>query len=118
MALTGLTFTALQSASLCLVTTPPERMAEAVGRALGPLRWVGVPVSELVLTVLLALRFMGTVRARYATPCHSLVYVMEVGWHHPPMSSQQGPCVVCALKSCLGSMPLRVAQQRVACVLF
>lgn len=59
--LAGLTFVALQSASLCLVTTPPERMAVAVGRFLRPLGLIRVPVKELVLTVLLALRFMATV---------------------------------------------------------
>ena len=59
--LAGLTFVALQCASLCLVTTPPERMALAVGRALRPLGVLGVPVKELVITVLLALRFMATV---------------------------------------------------------
>lgn len=31
-------------------------------RALAPLGWLGVPVKEVVLTMLLALRFMGTVR--------------------------------------------------------
>ena len=61
IALTSLTFAALQSASLCLVTTPPEAMAMAVGRALRPLGLLGVPVRELVLTVLLALRFMAMV---------------------------------------------------------
>lgn len=59
--LSSLTFVALQTASLCLVSTPPERMAMAVGRALKPLSFLGVPVKELVLTVLLALRFMATV---------------------------------------------------------
>ena len=63
VAFVGLTFTALQSASLCLVTTPPERMAAALGVALTPLRALGVPVREMVLTLLLALRFMNTVRA-------------------------------------------------------
>jgi hypothetical protein len=61
LALSGLTFAALQSASLCLVTTPPEGMAKAVGRALRPLGLLGLPVKELVLTMLLALRFMSTV---------------------------------------------------------
>lgn len=65
LALTGLTFAALQSASLCLVTTPPEAMARAVGRALRPLGLLGLPVRELVLTTLLALRFMATVRERF-----------------------------------------------------
>lgn len=59
--LSGLMFVALQCASLCLITTPPERMALAVGRGLRPLGLLGVPVKELVLTVLLALRFMATV---------------------------------------------------------
>ena len=59
--LSSLTFVALQTASLSLVSTPPERMAMAVGRALKPLSFLGVPVQELVLTVLLALRFMATV---------------------------------------------------------
>jgi energy-coupling factor transport system permease protein len=54
----GLTFAALQGASLALVTTPPERMALALGHALKPLGVLGVPVRELVLTVLLSLRFM------------------------------------------------------------
>ena len=61
LAFAGLTFTALQAASLCLVTTPPESMAKAVGRALSPLGLLGLPVKELVLTMLLALRFMATV---------------------------------------------------------
>jgi energy-coupling factor transport system permease protein len=59
--LSGLMFVALQCASLCLITTPPEKMALAVGRGLRPLGIFGVPVKELVLTVLLALRFMATV---------------------------------------------------------
>jgi energy-coupling factor transport system permease protein len=59
--LSGLMFVALQCASLCLITTPPERMALTVGRGLRPLGIFGVPVKELVLTVLLALRFMATV---------------------------------------------------------
>lgn len=58
---TSLAFSALQSASLCLVTTPPERMALALGRFMSPLGLLGLPVKELVLTVLLSLRFMATV---------------------------------------------------------
>lgn len=64
VALAGLTFAALQGASLCLVTTPPEAIAGAVGRALRPLGLLGLPVRELVLLMLLALRFMATVRLR------------------------------------------------------
>ena len=60
-AIAGLTFVAIQGASVALVTTPPERMALAVGHILRPFGWLGVPVRELILTVLLALRFMSTV---------------------------------------------------------
>jgi general transcription factor 3C polypeptide 2 len=59
--LAGLTFVALQSASLALITTPPERMAGAIGKAIAPMSLIGVPCRELLLTVLLALRFMATV---------------------------------------------------------
>jgi general transcription factor 3C polypeptide 2 len=61
LTISALMFTALQAASLCLVTTPPEHIARAVGKVLSPLGWIGVPVRELTLTVLLALRFMATV---------------------------------------------------------
>jgi len=61
LTISALMFTALQAASLCLVTTPPEHIARAVGKGLSPLGWIGVPVRELTLTVLLALRFMATV---------------------------------------------------------
>lgn len=57
----ALTFAALQSASLCLACTPPERMAAAMSSALSPLRVVGFPADELVLTLLLALRFISMV---------------------------------------------------------
>ena len=59
--LSGITFVSLQCASLCLITTSPERMALAVERALTPFGLLGLPVKELVLTVLLSLRFMATV---------------------------------------------------------
>lgn len=57
----ALTFCALQSASLCLVTTPGEEMATALRWWLTPLGVVGVPVKEVALTLLLSLRFMSLV---------------------------------------------------------
>eukprot|EP00271_Cylindrocystis_brebissonii_P015076 TRINITY_DN3703_c0_g2_i1.p1 TRINITY_DN3703_c0_g2~~TRINITY_DN3703_c0_g2_i1.p1 ORF type:complete len:180 (-),score=31.00 TRINITY_DN3703_c0_g2_i1:113-613(-) len=57
----SVTFTFLQSSSLCLTTTSPERLAQAVQWGLRPLARVGVPVDELVLTLLLSLRFIGIV---------------------------------------------------------
>jgi hypothetical protein len=71
VAISTLTFTALQSASLCLVTTPPELIAGVVGAALSPLRLLRVPVREITLTLLLALRFMSLVGGR----------VREGGWN-------------------------------------
>jgi energy-coupling factor transporter transmembrane protein EcfT len=54
-----LIFTALQSASLCLVTTPAEAMASALAWFLQPLRLLGINTKEVHLTLLLSLRFMG-----------------------------------------------------------
>ena len=51
----------LQSASLCLTTTPAEEVAVGVGMLLSPLRLIGLPVSEISLTLLLSLRFLAIV---------------------------------------------------------
>ena len=51
----------MQSASLALTTTPSEDIALALRSVLWPLVWVGVPVQQITLTVLLALRFLALV---------------------------------------------------------
>ncbi|WCJ28640.1 cobalt ion transmembrane transporters [Euphorbia peplus] len=56
-----LTFTIFQSASLCLATTTPEQLAFALRWFMLPLRYIGVPVAEIVLTLLLSLRFINLV---------------------------------------------------------
>ncbi|KAL9237668.1 hypothetical protein vseg_012189 [Gypsophila vaccaria] len=56
-----LTFTILQSASLCLATTSPEQLASALRWFLLPLAHIGVPVSEIVLTLMLSLRFINLI---------------------------------------------------------
>ncbi|XP_061347925.1 protein ABCI12, chloroplastic [Gastrolobium bilobum] len=56
-----LTFTVFQSASLCLTTTTPEQLAFALRWFMLPLRYIGVSVSEIVLTLLLSLRFISLV---------------------------------------------------------
>ncbi|KAA8548557.1 hypothetical protein F0562_000176 [Nyssa sinensis] len=56
-----LTFTIFQSASLCLATTTPEQLAFALQWFMLPLRHVGVPVAEVILTLLLSLRFISLV---------------------------------------------------------
>ncbi len=67
-----LTFSALQSASLCLVTTPGEEMALALQRWLTPLRWIGVPTKEISMTLLLSLRFMSLVFEEVRNLCLGL----------------------------------------------
>eukprot|EP00250_Pteridium_aquilinum_P033366 c5509_g1_i1 orf=486-1661(-) len=56
-----LSFTVLQSASLCLSTTMPEHLAEGIRWYLRPLIYLKAPVDEIVLTLLLSLRFVGLV---------------------------------------------------------
>ncbi|PIA39312.1 hypothetical protein AQUCO_02600037v1 [Aquilegia coerulea] len=56
-----LTFTIFQSASLCLTTTTPEQLASALRWFMLPLTRLGAPVSEIILTLLLSLRFINLV---------------------------------------------------------
>ncbi|KAG9457443.1 hypothetical protein H6P81_001951 [Aristolochia fimbriata] len=56
-----LSFTIFQSASLCLTTTTPEQLAYALQWFMIPLKFVGVPVAEIILTLLLSLRFISIV---------------------------------------------------------
>ena len=51
----------MQSASLCLTTTPAEEMALGLKFWLAPLRLVRAPVDEICMTLLLSLRFMSVV---------------------------------------------------------
>ncbi|KAG2294298.1 hypothetical protein Bca4012_004615 [Brassica carinata] len=56
-----LTFIIFQSASICLATTTPEQLALAMRWFLFPLTYIGVPVGEIILTLLLSLRFINLV---------------------------------------------------------
>ncbi|GAB4851168.1 hypothetical protein Ancab_030462 [Ancistrocladus abbreviatus] len=56
-----LTFTIFQSASVCLTTTTPEQLASALRWFMLPLKHIGVPVAEIILTLLLSLRFINLV---------------------------------------------------------
>lgn len=56
-----LTFTIFQSASLCLTTTTSEQLAFALQWFILPLTNLGVPVAEIILTLLLSLRFINLV---------------------------------------------------------
>ncbi|BAF17396.1 protein ABCI12, chloroplastic [Oryza sativa Japonica Group] len=56
-----LSFAIFQSASLCLTTTTPEQLASALWWFMIPLKHIGVPVPEIILTLLLSLRFINLV---------------------------------------------------------
>lgn len=56
-----LTFTIFQSSSLCLMTTTPEQLASALRWYMLPLRHLGTPVDEIILTLMLSLRFINLV---------------------------------------------------------
>lgn len=51
----------VQSASLCLTTTPAEELALGVKAYLSPLALLRCPVEEISLTLLLSLRFLAVV---------------------------------------------------------
>ncbi|NET48381.1 MAG: energy-coupling factor transporter transmembrane protein EcfT [Merismopedia sp. SIO2A8] len=53
-----LTFTLLYSSNLYLLTTAPEEITAGVDYWLSPFRRVGLPVTEIVLTLTLSLRFI------------------------------------------------------------
>ncbi|CAL0334629.1 unnamed protein product [Lupinus luteus] len=76
-----LTFTVFQSASLCLTTTTPEQLASALRWFLLPMRYIGVSVSEIVLTLLLSLRFISLVFDEVRNIALGIVS-RRVNWKH------------------------------------
>ncbi|MEO0767868.1 MAG: CbiQ family ECF transporter T component [Cyanobacteria bacterium J06649_4] len=53
-----LLFTLIYATTLFLLTTAPEEITEGLEDLMRPLRWVGLPVTEIALTLTLALRFI------------------------------------------------------------
>lgn len=53
-----LLFTLIYSTNLFLLTTAPEEITAALEDLMAPLRWFKLPVTEIALTVTLALRFI------------------------------------------------------------
>lgn len=53
-----LIFTLIYSTNLYLLTTAPEEITAGLDRLMAPLRRVGVPVTEVLLTLTLSLRFI------------------------------------------------------------
>ncbi|XP_072983281.1 protein ABCI12, chloroplastic [Typha latifolia] len=76
----SLSFTIFQSASLCLATTTPEQLASALRWFMIPLRHIGVPVSEIILTLLLSLRFINLVFDEVRNAALGIV-ARRIEWH-------------------------------------
>ena len=53
-----LVFTLIYSTTLFLLTTAPEEITEGLEDLMQPLRWTGLPITEIALTLTLALRFI------------------------------------------------------------
>ena len=53
-----LIFTLIYSTTLFLLTTAPDEITEGIEDLMRPLKWTGLPVTEIALTLTLALRFI------------------------------------------------------------
>lgn len=53
-----LLFTLIYATTLFLLTTAPEEITEGIEDLMQPLRWTKLPVTEIALTLTLALRFI------------------------------------------------------------
>ena len=51
-------FTLIYATTLFLLTTAPEEITEGLEDLMQPLKWTGIPVTEIALTLTLALRFI------------------------------------------------------------
>lgn len=56
--ITTLIFTLLYSSNLYLLTTAPEKIAAGIEEILSPLKILKLPINEIILTLILALRFI------------------------------------------------------------
>ncbi len=56
--ITTLIFTLLYSSNLYLLTTAPEKIAAGIEEILSPLKRLKLPINEIILTLILALRFI------------------------------------------------------------
>ncbi|GMY27564.1 protein ABCI12, chloroplastic isoform X1 [Fagus crenata] len=79
-----LTFTVFQSASVCLTTTTPEQLAFALRWFMLPLTYIGVPVAEITLTLMLSLRFITLVFDEVRNVALGIVS-RRINWQHLTM---------------------------------
>ncbi len=58
ISLSSIVFTVIYSTNLYLLTTAPEEITSGIESLMLPLRWLKLPVTELILTLTLSLRFI------------------------------------------------------------
>lgn len=81
-----LLFTLIYSTNLFLLTTAPEEITAAIEELMSPLRWFKLPVTEIALTVTLALRFIPLVLEEVQNLVRSVrtraINWRKLGWRH------------------------------------
>ena len=75
-----LLFTLIYSTTLFLLTTAPEEITEGLEDLMQPLRWIGLPVTEIALTLTLALRFIPLVLEEVQNLVRS-IRTRAIKWH-------------------------------------
>jgi len=74
-----LLFTVIYSSTLFLLTTAPEEITAGLESLMRPLRRIGVPVTEITLTLTLSLRFIPLVLEEVQNLVRS-VYTRAINW--------------------------------------
>lgn len=81
-----LLFTLIYSTNLFLLTTAPEEITAALEELMSPLRWFKLPVTEVALTLTLALRFIPLVLEEVQNLVRSVrtraINWRKLGWRH------------------------------------
>ncbi|MEM7794874.1 MAG: energy-coupling factor transporter transmembrane component T, partial [Cyanobacteria bacterium P01_C01_bin.118] len=81
-----LLFTLIYSTNLFLLTTAPEEITAAIEELMSPLRWFKLPVTEIALTLTLALRFIPLVLEEVQNLIRSVrtraINWRKLGWRH------------------------------------
>ena len=75
-----LLFTLIYSTTLFLLTTAPEEITEGLEDLMQPLRWIGLPVTEIALTLTLSLRFIPLVLEEVQNLVRS-IRTRAIKWH-------------------------------------
>ncbi len=81
-----LLFTLIYSTNLFLLTTAPEEITAGLEELMSPLRWFKLPVTEIALTLTLALRFIPLVLEEVQNLVRSVrtraINWRKLGWRH------------------------------------